>query len=791
MVHIGARVRRSEDARLLTGRGRFVDDETRPGQLWMRVVRSSIAHGLLLSVHTARANDLRGVHCVLTSADIELPHIPVRVSPRAGDLQSYLQPVLARDRVRYVGEPVAVVLAEDPYLAEDAADLVDIDYQQLAPLLDATTACSPAQSPTSTRAGEPELFPGHPNEVTAVTAEFGDPSAEFGRAAHVVELDVTIGRQTAVPIEPRGLLAEWDESGQSLDMWGETKVPHFNRRAIANALGLMPEQIRMHSCDTGGGFGVRGELYPEDFLVAYLARMVGRPIKWTEDRAEHLVAVNHSRDQRHRIAGAFDPDGRLLAIRDEIWHDNGAYVRTHGVTVPELTVSMLPGPYRMRGFAATAHVVLTNKTPCGTYRAPGRYEGTLARERMLDAAADALGIDRIELRRRNLLAPDELPCDRSIRALGTDVVLDEGDYPALLEQAIRASGYASWTEDSRQRRAAGRLAGTGIAVFLEKSGLGPYEVADVQVDTAGKVHLATGGTSLGQGLETVLAQIAADALGVSPSDVIVSAGDTATLSDGVGSWASRSTVVGGSAAWLAAQDAAQIARAAAAVMLGVRPEDLCLGDGRIAVRKNDSSLPERDRLSRFVTLGDIASALADSRNGLPLPTGPLHVRREFAVSHMTYPYGVHLAQVEIDSDTGGVRVLRYFVAYEVGRAINPANVEDQLVGGAIQGIGGALLEQLAFGPDGQPLAANLIDYLLPFASEATEIGTLVSEDHPAATNPLGVRGAGEGGITAAGAAIASAVGDALGLPSAPASLPITPADVLELLKRRDESCAVR
>jgi carbon-monoxide dehydrogenase large subunit len=785
MVHIGARVRRIEDARLLTGQGRFVDDVNRPGQLWMRVVRSTVAHGLLLSVDKAQATALPGVHRVVTGAEIELPPIPVRVSPLVGDLQPYLQPVLARDRVRYVGEPVAVVLADDAYLAEDAAELVDVDYKELQPFLGSAAAGDRNWPPASEGSSEPELFPGHPNEVTAVTAQFGDPSAEFGRAAHVVELDVSIERQTAVPIEPRGLLAEWDDGAESLEIWGATKVPHFNQRIIASALGLAPEQIRMHASDAGGGFGVRGELYPEDLLVAYLARSLGRPVKWTEDRAEHLVAVNHSRDQRHRIAGAFDADGHLLALRDEIWHDNGAYMRTHGVTVPELTVSMLPGPYRMRGFVATAHVAVTNKTPCGTYRAPGRYEGTFARERMLDAAADVLGIDRIELRRRNLLSPQELPCDRAIRALGTDVVLDEGDYPALLERALRDSDYASWADEARQRRAAGELAGTGVAVFLEKSGLGPYEVAEVAVDASGHVRLAAGGTSLGQGLETVLAQIVAEALGVSPSDVAVSAGDTATLSDGVGSWASRSTVVGGSAAWLAAQEVAQVARAAAAVMLGAPADDLCFGDGRIAVRKDRLRADGHDRPASSVTLGEVATALADPAAGLPLPAGPLRARREFAVRHMTYPYGVHLAQVEIDPETGAVTVLRYFVAYEVGRAINPANVEDQLIGGAIQGIGGALLERLVFGPDGQPLAANLIDYLLPFASEATEVGTLVSEDHPATTNPLGVRGAGEGGMTAVGAAVASAVGDALGVSRAPASLPIVPADIVGLIRTRN------
>lgn len=780
MAQVGARICRREDPRLLAGAGRFVDDESRPGQLWMRVVRSTLAHGFLQSVGTAEARALPGVHCILTAADVDLPPIPVRVSPRAGDLQPYLQPVLAADRVRYVGEPVAVVLAEDPYLAEDGADLVEVDYESLAPLLDAQAACGHVPPGESAGDGEMELFPGQPNEVTAVTAAFGDAEAEFARAAHVIEFEATIGRQTAVPIEPRGLLAEWDEAARSLAIWGSTKVPHFNRRVIARALRLEPEQIRMHSCDAGGGFGIRGELYPEDFLVPYLARLLGRPIKWTEDRAEHLVAANHSRDQCHHIAGAFDHDGRLLAIRDEIWHDNGAYMRTHGVTVPELTVSMLPGPYRMTAFAATAHVAVTNKTPCGTFRAPGRYEGTFARERLLDAAAAALGIDPIELRRRNLLRPDELPCDRAIRALGTDVVLDEGDYPALLERALAESDYPSWVRESEQRREAGCLVGTGVALFVEKSGLGPYEVAEVRVDRSGRVFVATGGTSLGQGLETVLAQIASDPLGISASDVTVIAGDTGVLSDGVGSWASRSTVVGGSAAWLAAQEVAGIARQAASLMLEVPAEDLCVEDGRITVRRTGSGESTAGP-PRFVTLGDVASALADRPLGVQLPAGPLQARREFAISHMTYPYGVHLAQVEIDPGTGGVSVLRYFVAYEVGRAINPANVEDQLIGGAIQGIGGALLEHLQFSPDGQPLAANLIDYLLPFASEAAEITTLVTEDYPSAANPLGARGAGEGGITAAGAAIASAVGDAIGKPSGPACLPLSPERVLHLL----------
>jgi aerobic carbon-monoxide dehydrogenase large subunit len=765
MGYVGSRVRRLEDPRLLAGTGSFADDEDRPGQLWMRVVRAQVAHAALTAVDASAALALAGVRAVLTGADLRLPPIPVRVSPDPSQLRPYLQPVLARSQVRYVGEPVAVVVADDPYLAEDGADLVTVDYAELAPAGDARAACQP---------GAPQLFDQQPNEVAVVSASFGDVAAGFRAAAHVVKLDVTIGRQTAVPIEPRSMLAEWDEARRSLDIWGATKVPHFNRDVIAGVLGVPPARVRMHRCDAGGGFGVRGELYPEDILVAYLARLLGRPVKWTEDRAEHLVAVNHSRDQVHRIEGAFDAAGVLLAMRDEIWHDNGAYIRTHGLTVPELTVSMLPGPYRMAGFEATAHVAVTNKTPCGTYRAPGRYEGTFARERMLDAAAARLGIDPLELRRRNLLGPRELPCDRSLRALGTDVVLDEGDYPGLLDRTVAESGFASWVRDAGECRSAGRLVGTGAAVFLEKSGLGPYEAAEVRVDASGAVRVTVGGTSFGQGIETVLAQISADVLGVCLDQVSVVAGDTGLLGDGVGSWASRSTVVGGSAVRRAAEATAVLAREAAAVLLDADPAELRLAAGRVTVRSPG-------RAAGSVSLAEIAAALADPPAGLDLPPGPLGARREFAVDHMTYPYGVHLAQVEIDPGTGGVTVLRYFVGYEVGRAINPASVEGQLIGGALQGIGGALFEELAYSPDGQPLTASLIDYLLPSAGEAPEVVTLVTEDHPSASNPLGAKGAGEGGIAAAGAAIASAVGDALGAPGSPARLPLTPERVCALI----------
>jgi carbon-monoxide dehydrogenase large subunit len=771
MSEVGRRAWRIEDPRLLTGRGLFVDDVDRPGQLHVRFVRANVAHGRIVSVDVRAAQESPGVAIVVTGADVaNVPRIPVRISPDPEMLAPYLQPVLASGVVRYVGEPVAAVVAEDPYLAEDAAELVEIEYEELRAVLDSRSAGTP---------GATELFPGHGNEVTEIVAGFGDVAAAFSAAAYVVAMDVEVARQTAVPIETRGLVAEWDQSAHSLEIWGATKVPHFNRRIIAAALGLEPASIWMHRSDAGGGFGVRGELYPEDVLVPLLARQLGRPVKWVEDRAEHLVAANHSRAQRHELNGAFDRSGRLLALRDEVWHDNGAYIRTHGLTVPELTASMLPGPYRMRAFEARVHVVVTNKTPCGTYRAPGRYEGTLARERLLDAAADQLGIDPVDLRRRNLLRPDELPHDRELSALGTSVVLDEGDYPGLLEAALDASGYARWQAEAATARSAGRCVGAGLAVFLEKSGLGPYETGTVTLSQSGRLRVATGGTSVGQGIETVMAQVAAEHFGLAADAVDVVAGDTAESPDGLGSWASRSSVVGGSAVHLAASDVAGAVRRAAGELLGAPADDVRLQGARAFV----AGSPDR-----CLTLADVARMVAGKASPVAGPV--LTSTRSFSVEHMTYPYGVHFALVEIDPGTGGVRVLRYFVAYEVGRAINPANVEGQILGGAVQGIGGALLEEICYSESGQPLAASLADYQLPFMTEAPEIGFLISEKVPTATNPLGVKGAGEGGITACAAAIASAVGAAIGAPSLPRRVPLTPERVRRLLDSRRSADAL-
>ena len=521
----------------------------------------------------------------------------------------------------------------------------------------------------------------------------------------------------------------------------------------------------MKDLDAGGGFGVRGELYPEDVLVAWLARELRRPVKWIEDRAEHLVATNHSRQQRRRVAGAFAGNGELLALRDTIWHDNGAYIRTHGVVVPELTLSMLPGAYRVPAYEGVAHVALTNKTPCGTYRGPGRYEATFARERLLDAAADELQIDRLALRRRNLLTQDDLPHHRDLPVLGHPVEIDAGDFAGLLDAALEHSGYEEWVREAAEARARGRAVGTALAYFLEKSGGGGFERARVSVDERGRVRVVAGGATLGQGIETVLAQVTADQLGVDPADIEVTVGDTELVSAGGGSWASRSTIFSGGAVRLAAEATAERARSVAAELLEAAPEDVVLTGGRAQVAGSKD---------RSVALGEIAAACDAASAGRRGDEPGLTAARTFVDAPMTYPYGVHLGQVEVDPATGGVRVLRYFIAYEVGRAINPAMVEGQLRGGAAQGLGGALMEAFRYDASGQPQCTSFMDYLIPSAAEVPAVGTHVREDAPSPGNPLGTKGAGEGGVDGAGAVIAAAVEDALGVSRAIAAVPVVP-----------------
>ena len=452
---------------MLTGRGRFAADISFARQLHMRIVRSNFAHGRLRSIDADAALAMPGVHAVWTAAEVaDVPPIDFRLT-RIEGLEPYRQRLLAGGFVRYVGEPVAAVFADDPYLAEDAAELVVLDVEELPVILRADAEVG-------------EFEPGRSTEPAIVRKGYGDVDAAFRTAHAVVAAKLSIGRHSGVPLETRGAIARYDVASDMLELHGAAKVPHWNRDQLARMLGRPASSVNLYEGHVGGGFGIRGEIYPEDVLVCAAALRMQRPVKWIEDRREHLIAANHSREQLHHVRAAIDSEGRILALEDEIFYDQGAYMRTHAATVPDLAAAMLPGPYRIPAYRAHAHIRLTNKTPCGTYRAPGRFESTFVRERLLDAIADELGLDRVEVRRRNLIAKDEMPYARSLDTLGTEIILDSGDYAGLLDKALAAIKWPIMREKLAARRAAGELVGAGVALFVEKSGLGPSDLVKNQ-----------------------------------------------------------------------------------------------------------------------------------------------------------------------------------------------------------------------------------------------------------------------------------------------------------------------
>lgn len=759
---VGRSALRKEDRPLLTGAARYVDDVHRPGMVHATILRSPHAHARIASIDASAARSAPGVLAVVAAEDLPGggPEIPMRMFRRPG-MERFLQRPLARDVVRYSGEPVAVVVAESRYAAEDAAERVDVSYESLEPVLDGESAAAGAGPP---------LHPDTASNVAArFTVETGDVDAAFAEADEVVEATIRCQRHAAVPLETRGLVAELDPAVDELIVWGAAKIPHVNRRILASMLGRPEERIRFIELSVGGGFGARGEFYPEDFLIPWCAIALGRPVGWTEDREEHLRATNHSREQIHTIALALRSDGTFLGLRDELVNDTGAYVRTHATVVPGMTAGLLPGPYRWSAYRCTVNQVVTNKTPAGTYRAPGRYEATLARERLVDLAARRIGMDPAEIRRRNLVPASDMPYATGTHTDGHPVVYDSGDYALLMERGLELFGYDAMRAWRAERPAPGRARGIGVAMFVEKSGIARWEYARVGLSAAGHPVVHSGAASLGQGVHTVLAQICAEHLGVAYEDVSVEFVDTAQVPDGMGSFGSRATVLAGTAVSQAARALRSRILDAAAEHLEASAGDLEIAGDRVVVRGTPGAA---------VTFAELAEG-ARAAHALARGAEPgLSCESYFNCEDMSFPYGLHCAAVEVDVETGGVSVERYAIAYDVGRAVNPVLVEGQIVGGLVQGLGGALLEDLAYDADGQLVAGSFMDLLLPTAAEAPHVQVLVTEDAPSPLTPLGFKGAGEGGTTAAGAAIANAVSDALGAEAT--SMPLTPQRVMEL-----------
>ena len=759
--HLGDSVERLEDPPLVTGKGRFVGDINFPDQLHMRIVRSAHAHGTIKSIDTSAAEAFPGVIAVWTNADIDdVPPIDFREGSDP-TLALFRQYPLARELVRYVGDPVAAVFAEDPYTAEDAAELVILNIDPLPVLINADET--------------PQDFMGKATTEAAVVEQgYGEIETTFANAHKIVEIDVKVSRHTGVPMECRGAIGRYDEARDVLEMYGAAKVPHRNRDTLCRMLNRPASGMHLFEGHTGGGFGIRGELYPEDVLVCVAAMRLGRPVKWIEDRQEHLMAANHSRQQRHIIRAAVAEDGEIVGLDDELYLDQGGYIRTHGTRVANMTTGTLPGPYRFPVYRSVCHFRLTNKTPAATYRSPGRCESTFVRERLMDAVAVAMDMDPIAVRRRNLISLEEMPYGRALDVLGDSVEHDPGDYAGLLDQGLAQIGWEDLQKQLEERRANGEMVGSGISMFFEKSGLGPSDGAKIFIDNTGCIEVVTGGASIGQGFETAMAQIAAEDLGTDYRRIRVVHGQTNRIDYGVGAHASRATVLTGTAVSLTAQAVRAKALDMAAELMQTTAESLTITDGAVH-SKNNPTGPS-------LTLGEIAEAL--------LPTSKIRGDREpylkgeewFHIDHQTYPYGHHIAVVKVDPDTGGVEIEKYFIAYDIGRSINPMMIEGQLVGGLAQGVGGALFEEFTYTEAGDPQAVTFADYLMPTLRETPEPEILLTEDFPSIRTPLGIKGAGEAGITGAAGAIASAIDNAIGIPGAVTETPISPQRLKKILR---------
>jgi aerobic carbon-monoxide dehydrogenase large subunit len=746
---VGSPIQRVEDQRFLTGRGQYVDDLVDDRMLHAVVLRSSVAHGLIRTIDVTAARARPGVHAVITAADIgKIPAIPLRQEPLP-ELKRFEQPVIASGKVRYVGEPIAVVIADTAALAEDALEAILVDIDSLPAVVTRTAA----------REGEILLFENAGSNIAStITAVRGNAAAAFEDAPYTRRERFRVQRHAAVPMEPRGLLAEWDAHHQTMTLRGAAKVPFTNRRVLAKMMGLPETSVRMMEYDVGGGFGARGEFYPEDYLIPFAARLLGRPVKWTEDRRENLLALNHARDAECELEIACDRDGSILALRGNGYTDLGAYLRSVGATASRNLAQVISGAYRIPHVHMEVTLLLTNKTPSGTYRGPGRFEADFCRERLFDMAAADLGIDRVEFRRRNLIREADMPYSLpTVQVLDIATDCDSGDYQMTLDRCLAEF---DWSEKSKLsgQFIDGRYHGLALGCYIEGGASGPKENARLELNADRSFSVFVGSSSVGQGVETVFAQIAADALEVPMARIKqVFHGSTDYLDEGFGSYSSRSIVMGGSAVIAAAGKLRERMREAAASRLHCAAHE-------VAIELEAAVGPDRCSID----LSEFAGLTADGT---------------YASGKRTYSYGTHAAHVTVDPKTGHVALLDYLAVEDVGRIINPLTLHGQTIGAIVQGLGGAFLEHFLYDENGQLLTGSFADYLMPTATDFPRIRAIALEAKPSPNNPLGSKGAGEGGIIPVGGVIANAVAAALiSLDVQPRELPLSPPQVWQLIQ---------
>ncbi|MGH3344035.1 MAG: aerobic carbon-monoxide dehydrogenase large subunit [Carbonactinosporaceae bacterium] len=783
----GAVIPRTEDPRLLAGQGCYVDD-LGPDALAAAFVRSPHAHARITDIDVTDALDVEGLVAIYTYEDLPArlaEPLPLLI-PHPGLTHPRTPYPLARDEVNHVGEAVAMVVARDRYLAEDAAERVRVDYAFLPPVVGIEAA----------RRARELVHDDCPGNVSAhLVQEVGDARAAIADAPHVVDLDLDVERSASMPLEGKGVYARWDARDGSLRVYSSTQTSTSVRAALSAMFDLPLAKVEVIAPDVGGGFGVKiVHPWPEEVLVPWAARTLGREVKWTEDRREHFVSSAHERQQLQTVRVGFDGEGRVLGLDVEIFHDNGAYT-PYGIIVPIITSTQLLGPYKPGAYRVEFTSLYTNTVTVTPYRGAGRPQGVYAMERTMDAIADRLGRDRAQVRAANFIRPDEMPYDHGMTFQdGRPLIYDSGDYPEALRRIKELIGWDDFSAYREQARAEGRRVGVGLACYVEGTGVGPYEGGHVQVEPSGRVMVATGLTSQGQAHETVFAQIVADELGVELDDVYVTTGDTRRFGYAVGTFASRAAVMSGNAVALAARAVRAKALRIAGEALEADPRDLEIADGVVQVKGNPAasialktvavlSNPLRyafDEAARAATQFAVGDADPDKP---PVADGEepgLEATDYYSPPRSTFASGMHAAIVETDPDTAEIQILRYCVIHDCGRLINPAVVEGQIHGGVAQGIAGALYERMAYDEHGQLLNASFMDFLMPYATEIPAIETTHMET-PSPLNPLGVKGAGEAGVIPGMALLASAIEDAEGFRIT--RMPISPSDLFELRRR--------
>ena len=766
---LGAAIKRLEDPELLTGSGRFVDDIHLPGMLHAAFVRSPLAHAAIIRIDAVAARAMDGVTAVYTAADLK-PHLVsdrIVVGLPSGALRQQVdRPVLASDEVCHVGEAVAIVVADSRYVAEDAAAAVAVDYDSLPSVADCRDALAPGAPPVHRNASD--------NLAAAIDAGYGDVAAAFAGAAHVFHESLWQHRGVSQAMECRGAVADFDRHRDHLTLWASTQMPHAARRMMVALLGRDENRMTVIAPNVGGGFGPKLVFYPEDAAIVVASLALGRPVKWIEDRREHFVATTQERDQLWDVEIAVEADGRLRGVRGTMIHDHGAYT-ARGVNLAHNAASVLPGPYELPAYRMACRIVLTNKIPVTPVRGAGHPQGAFAMERCLDRVARELGIDRAEIRRRNMIPADRMPYERPLdNRVGRNIVLDSGDYPGGMEAALEAADYAGFPARQAAARVEGRYLGFGIGNYIKGTGRGPFESATVRIGPSGRISVYTGATAIGQGTRTMLAQICAEQFGVAAGDITVVGGDTSVIPIGIGTSNSRITVRAGNSVNAAAIELRAKIVTAAAQILEAAETDLELDGGRVRVR----GVPDLS-----VSLGEISDALSGTV-GYELPEGltpGLEATANLSFEGLTYSSGTTAVELEVDAETGAVTLDRYIVVHDAGRMINPMMVDGQVIGGAVHGIGNALFEAMIYDADGQPQTMTLAEYVMPTAPGLTTI-EVIHRDVPSPQNPRGVKGVGESGTVPATAAIISGIENALSPFGVRISeTPLSPARIVALI----------